>query len=315
MKKKKILVAGGSGLLGSNITRLLVNSKANVISSFNSKFHNKKKKYFKKFNFLDIKDCIEATKNKDIVYIVVVKGSGILNLEKNFFENNLNNIEMRINLLEACKINKVKNIIWVSSSTVYQPLNKPIKEKDIDLNIKPYKIYSGVGSTYRYLENIFMYYLESLNMNIKIIRTSSIYGPFDNFDTNTSHVVPALIKKALSKKKYLEVLGDPSVTRDFVYAEDLAKACILLSNHKFKGIVNFSSGNSLTIKQLAKKIIKVLKIKKEIKFVSKSKSSAKYRVLDNFKFNKLFKNFKRTNLEDGLHKTIRWYLNHEKQKF
>ena len=82
-----------------------------------------------------------------------------------------------------------------------------------------------------------MYYLESLNMNIKIIRTSSIYGPFDNFDMNTSHVVPALIKKALSKK-YLEVLGDPSVTRDFVYAEDLAKACILLSNHKFKGIVN-----------------------------------------------------------------------------
>ena len=315
MKKKKILVAGGSGLLGSNITKLLVNSKANVISSFNSKFHNKRKKYFKKFNFLDIEDCIKATKNKDIVYIVVVKGSGILNLEKNFFKNNLNNIEMRINLLEACKINKVKNIIWVSSSTVYQPLNKPIKEKDIDLNIKPYKIYYGVGSTYRYLENIFMYYLESFNMNIKIIRTSSIYGPFDNFDMNTSHVVPALIKKALSKKKYLEVLGEPSVTRDFVYAEDLAKACILLSNHKFKGIINFSSGNSLTIRQLAKKIIKVLKIKKEIKFISKSKSSAKYRVLDNFKFNKLFKNFKRTNLEDGLHKTIRWYLNHEKQKF
>ena len=113
----------------------------------------------------------------------------------------------------------------------------------------------------------------------------------------------------------MEVLGDPSVTRDFVYAEDLAKACILLSNHKFKGIVNFSSGNAITIRQLAKKIIKVLKIKKEIKFVSKSKSSAKYRVLDNFKFNKLFKNFKRTNLEDGLHKTIRWYLNHEKQNF
>ena len=49
---------------------------------------------------------------------------------------------MRINLLEACKKNKVKNIIWVSSSTVYQPINKPIKEKDINLNIKPYEIYS-----------------------------------------------------------------------------------------------------------------------------------------------------------------------------
>ena len=70
---------------------------------------------------------------------------------------------MRINLLEACKKNKVKSVIWVSSSTVYQPINKPIKEKDINLNIKPYEIYHGVGSTYRYLENIFMYYLENFN--------------------------------------------------------------------------------------------------------------------------------------------------------
>ena len=71
-------------MLGSNITRLLVDSKANVISSFNLKSHNKKKKYFKNLIFLDIKDCIKATKNKDIVYIVVVKGSGILNLKKIF---------------------------------------------------------------------------------------------------------------------------------------------------------------------------------------------------------------------------------------
>ncbi len=157
-----------------------------------------------------------------------------------------------------------------------------------------------------------MYYLENFNMNIKIIRTSSIYGPFDNFDINTSHVVPALIKKAISKNKYLDVLGDPSVTRDFVYAEDLAKACILLSSHKFKGIINFSSGEPLTIKQLAKKIIEILKIKKKIKFVNKSKSSARYRVLDNSKFNKLFKNFKRKNFKYGLQETIKWYLKNEK---
>ena len=113
----------------------------------------------------------------------------------------------------------------------------------------------------------------------------------------------------------MDVLGDPSVTRDFVYAEDLAKACILLSAHNFKGIINFSSGNPFTIKQLAKKIIKILKVKKKIKFTNKSKSSAKYRVLDNSKFNKLFKDFKRKNLKDGLRETIKWYLNYEKQKF
>lgn len=310
-KNKKILVAGGSGLLGSNITKLLINANANFESSFNSKrFINKK--YYKKFDFLKFKDCLRATKKKDIVFIVAVKGSGILNLEKNFFEENLNNLTIRINLLEACRVNKVKNIVWVSSSTVYQPLNKPIKEKEINLNIEPYKIYLGVGSAYRYLENIFMYYLKKFNMNIKIIRTASIYGPFDNFDLNTSHVIPALIKKALSKKKHLNVLGDPNVIRDFVFAEDLARACILLSLNKFKGIINFSSGHPTTIRQLSKKIVEIIKIKKKIKFVNKSKSSARYRVLDNSKFDKLLKNFKRKKLKDGLFQTIQWYLNNEK---
>ena len=99
-------------------------------------------------------------------------------------------------------------------------------------------------------------------MNIKIIRTSSIYGPFDNFDTNFSCCTSVNQKGTI--KKILGSPWRPSVTRDFVYAEDLAKACILLSNHKFKGIVNFSSGNAITIRQLAKKIIKVLKIKRRL---------------------------------------------------
>ena len=312
LKNKNILVAGGSGLLGTSITDLLIKKKAKVTSSFYSKKIKINKKYYKKFNFLKINDCLKATKNKDIVYIVAVKASGILNLKKNFFKNNLDNIILRINLLEACKVNKVKNIVWVSSSTIYQPFSKPIKENDLDLNSKPYSIYLGVGSTYRYLENIFLYYLEYFKLNIKIIRTSSIYGPFDDFNLITSHVVPALIKKVYSNKRFLKVLGDPEVVRDFVYVKDLAQACIYLSSHKFTGVVNFSSGSPTSIKQLSKKIIKLSNSKKKIKFIKKTKSSAKYRVLDNSKFNQLFIGFKRTNLDFGLLETIKWYLKNEK---
>ena len=63
-------------------------------------------------------------------------------------------------------------------------------------------------------------------MDIKIIRTSSIYGPYDNFDDKKSHVIPALIKKSFNSKKNLEVWGDPMVVRDFVYVEDLVNAMI-----------------------------------------------------------------------------------------
>ena len=310
--KKKILVAGGSGLLGANITNLLLQTKAKVVSSYHRNYLNFKKKFYKKFNFLNFEECLKATKNKDIVFITAVKASGMFNLEKNFFKQNLNNLKLRINLLEACKINKVKKVVWVSSSTIYQPLNKPIKENELNLNLNPYEIYSGDGTTYRYLEDLFMYYSKNFNMNIKIVRTASIYGPYDNFDINYSHVIPGLIKKVLSKNKFLEVYGNPLVTRDFVYVKDLALATILLSKHKFNGIINFSSGIPTTISQLSKKIIKASNSKKKIRFINKKKSSAIYRVLDNSKFNNIFKKFKRTNLNRGLTETIEWYVNNKK---
>lgn len=313
LNKKKILIAGGSGLLGANLTNILLKSNANVTSSYykKKKFQHNKKVY-KYFDFLNFNDCLKATKNKEIVFIVAVKASGMFNLNQNFFAQNLNNLKLRINLLEACKKNKVKKIIWVSSSTVYQPKKSPIKEDQLDLNLQPYKIYQGIGNSYRYLENLFMHYVNSHNMNIKIIRTTSIYGPFDNFDPNYSHVIPGLIKKIFLKGKFLKVSGNPKVIRDFVFASDLALACILILNKKFRGIVNFSSGIPITIHELSKKILKVSKSNKKIKFINKSISSASYRVLDNTKFNKLFKNFKRTDLNDGLLKTLNWFKKNEK---
>ena len=193
---KKILIAGGSGLVGTNLTEYLVKEKANITSSFFSKIKNKKlKKYYRKFNFLNIKDCLKSTKNKDIVIICAVQGGGIKLLKKGTSSSIIPNILIRANLLEACKINKVKKVIWISSSTIYQPANYPIKEIDIDLNKNPYPIYRNVGWSYRYLENLFSFYQRTTNLDIKIIRTTSIYGPYDNFDDKKSHVVPALIKK------------------------------------------------------------------------------------------------------------------------
>ena len=307
-KNKKILIAGGSGLVGTNLLIKLIGLKAKVEASYNTKIQAKEHcKLYKKYNFLNKNDCNRATKNKDVVYICAVKGSGIKKIRENFFTNIQDNLLLRLNILEACKKNKVKKIIWVSSSTVYQEYNKKMKEKDLNLNKDPYDIYYGIGWTYRYLEKIFNYFQNFFNMDIKIVRTSSIYGPYDNFNLQTSHVIPGLIKKSLDKKKKIEVWGDKKVIRDFVYISDLIEFLLTITmiNKKLKPI-NFSNGKPIAIEKLAKKISSLTK--KKIKFKKKQYSSASYRVLNNQLANRI-KKIKRTNLTDGLIKTIHWYKN------
>lgn len=308
-KNKKILIAGGSGLVGTNLLIKLIKLNSIVTASYKSKIQEKKlKKYYYKFDFTRMKDCILATKNKDIVFICAVQGSGIKGLKDNLTNSLSSNILIRANIIEACKINKVKNIIWVSSSTIYQPSNKKIKENNLNLNLDPYPIYQGVGWVYRYLEKLFLYYKKTEKMNIKIIRTSSIYGPFDDFDDSKSHVIPALIKKAFLRKKYLEVWGNKKIVRDFVYVEDLVNAMLAVTfNKKISTPINFSSGTPTTILDIGKKILKISRANKKLIFKFFGRSSASYRVLDNKKINKLIKNLKRTDLDCGLRKTIEWY--------
>jgi len=315
MEKKQILVAGGTGLLGSSLTKILSKKRNYLLTSsyLTGKPDKKLKKNYKRYDFLNYKDCLKATKNKDIVIVSAVKAGGIQHLKHNPSENLIENIKIRINLFQAALHNKVKKVIWISSSTVYQPLNKKISEKKLNLNSDPYKEYLVTGNIYRFLESIIKFYRSS-GIDISIIRTSSIYGPNDNFNPIKSHVIPALIKKIFdSKKKEIDVWGNPNVVRDFVYVDDLARAVILLINKKIDRPINFSHGKGLTIINLTKLLIKLSNKKVIFKFNNKSLSSASFRVLDNKYFNKVFKNFKRTNLEDGLKETIKWYLNEKKK--
>ena len=304
-KNKKILIAGGSGLVGSNLNNKLLNFKSKVIASY---FKNKKNNSnYRKYNFLKMTDCLKATKGKDIVFICAVKGSGIKNLENNFFEENLKNITVRLNLIESCRVNKVKKIIWISSSTIYQPSNNAISEKELDNNLNPYPIYYGVGWSYRYLEKAIWYYNIKFKMDIKIIRTSSIYGPYDNFESEKSHVIPSLIKKTYNNK-IIDVWGDKNIVRDFVFVDDLIEAMLkVIPKTTLNFPLNFSSGKPTTIKNLVEIILKIYEKPKKIRYKFFNRSSAKYRVLDNSKISKLIKIKNRTNLETGLRKTIAWY--------
>lgn len=304
---KKILIAGGSGLVGTSLTNLAVKKKYKVISSYNTKIQNKKlTRFYRRFNFLKMEDCLRATKNIDCAVLCAVYASGIKKMSKGeLYDQNLKNIIIRSNFFEACKINNIKNVVWVSSSTAYPPKSKKISEDEMDFNKSPYDIYSSIGISYRYIESLADHYNSKFNMNIKIIRTSSIYGPSDNFDSKKSHVIPALIKKVFKEKK-LKIWGDKNVIRDFVYVDDLSEVILKILKLKKNYKLNFSTGKGTSIKSLAKLINNLSKKNKKIIYQKNKPSSAKYRVLNNNKISKLIK-IKRTNLREGLIKTINWY--------
>ncbi len=216
-KGKKVLITGGAGLLGTNITQRLVSGGIQVQSTYFSRIPPEHlKKHYQCYDFTKYEDCLAATQNQDYVIICAVQASGVTGMAQSPTASILPNLEIHAGLLEACCQNEVDKAVWISSSTVYQEAPFPIKEEQLDLNQQPYDLYQGIGWVYRYIEQLVRCYYEKRGLQIGVLRTSNIYGPYDRFDDKKSHVIPALIKRALNKETPFFVWGDGETIRDFI---------------------------------------------------------------------------------------------------
>jgi len=313
LKNKKVLVTGGAGLLGISLTKLFLSQGAKVSSSYFKRRPPKQlSKNFKRYDFNKFSDCIKATKNMDYVIISAVQASGVKGVLNNPTETILPNLKIHSGLFEACAKNKVKRVVWISSSSIYQKSMRPISEDELNLNLPTYEMYLGIGWVYRYLEKLAQFYYLKRNLKIGIIRTANIYGPFDRFDDYKSHVIPGIIKRAAKREEPFLVWGNKNTVRDFVFVDDLSIAVLnVLRKYCKAEPINFSSGNGITIFQLVNEILNIFNHKAKIVFDSKKPTAVPYRVLDNKKYNKLFKNFKKTELKEGLQRTIKWFQSRE----
>ncbi len=308
-RNKKFLITGGAGLLGMSLTKKLVQQNCEVVSSFyNRKPPKEYSDIFNKYDFNDYHECLKATKNVDFVIISAVQASGVSGVMQNPTSSILPNLKIHAGLLEACAENKVSKVVWISSSSVYQECLRPIKENELDLNLPPYELYMGIGWVYRYLEKLAKYYFEKRNLKVGIIRTANIYGPFDRFDDIKSHVIPALIKRAVNFEEPYVVWGQKNTIRDFVYVDDLSNAVLnILNNNCDANPINYSSGLGVSIEDLVKLILDKSNHNIEPKFDSNKPSAVPYRVLDNSLYDSMFPNEKRTDLNFGINETINWF--------
>lgn len=310
----KILVIGGSGFIGTNLINQLVKNKNNqVLGTFFSKkkfFRNNKAKYFK-LDLLSSKINKDLFNNCDEIYMCAANTSGAAVMEKDPLVHFNSNIIINTKALDLAYKNNAKKFIFISSNVVYPVSNKKVKEGDV--TEKFFEKYFIAATMKMFAEKSCYIYSNKLKKKMKtlIIRPGNIYGEFDKFDLQKSHVIPALIKKFDDAKKKVEVWGDGSDIKNFIYIKDFISGCISASKSELD-IVNLASEKSYSLKKVISIIDKIYKKKLIISYdQSKPTMIPKRNISISLAKKKL--HFKtKYSLENGLRNTIKWYQKNKK---
>ncbi len=317
-KNKRLYVAGHTGMVGSAIMR-----------KFQSEgFGNFIVRTVDELDLRNQKDVDEffQSEKPDYVIIAAAKVGGILANNTYRAEFLYDNLMIEVNLINASHKYNVEKLLFLGSSCIYPKLApQPLKEEyllsgNLESTNEPYAIAKIAGI--KLCES----YYKQYGSNFYSVMPTNLYGPFDNYDLNTSHVLPALIRKFHEAKdksnKVTELQGDNVVVwgtgtprREFLYVEDLADAIYYLMNKidakdlYDKGIthINIGSGEDVTIKELAELIKKIVGYQGEIKFDVSKPDGTPRKLLDVTLLNELGWKYT-TSLEEGIKKAYEWYL-------
>lgn len=307
MQKPKIFVAGHKGMVGSALVSLLERKKVKIIT--------KEKKKLDLLNQTKVQTFFE--KNKiDQVYLAAARVGGINANNSYPAEFIYENLMIQNNVIHSAFLSGVKKLLFLGSSCIYPKNSKqPMKEEELlsgklEPTNEPYAIAKIAGI--KLCESYNRQYGNSHGIDYRCIMPTNLYGPGDNYHPENSHVVPGLIRRFHEAKvnnlKSVTIWGTGSPLREFLHVDDMARASIQimkLDKKKYNKIVkpmshiNVGSGFEISIKDLAKKIKKVVDFKGKIKF-DKSKPNGTLRKLTNVRrLAKIgFKN--KIYLEDGL---------------
>lgn len=311
LQNKNILVTGATGLVGINtLKRLAEMPYVNVRSVYHVKepIIISNNISYVKADLRNYESCKKVVKGMDYILMFAAR---IARRSINQ-EHLISSLIMNYQVLEAAYHSGIEKVLWLSSATAYPISEKPLKEDDM-FNGEPLDIYFPIGWMTRYCEILCKMYAEKLkrNMTTIVLRPTTVYGDFDNFDLSTSHVLSALIRKVVERNNPIEIWGTGEVKRDFIYVEDVVDACFhaLEKTSKFD-IFNIGLGRSYSVKELLEMILEIDNFT-SAKIVYNKSQTAFYPTIevDCTKAKKVIGFEAKTSIRDGIFKTIGWYKN------
>lgn len=305
-KHSKIYIAGHRGLVGSAITRRLEQTGyANLVYRTSAELDLR--------NQQAVVEFFQAEK-PDYVFLAAAKVGGIRANNTYPAEFIYDNLIIQTNVIHNAYLQGVRKLLFLGSSCIYPKLApQPMKEEhlltgELEPTNEPYAIAKIAGI------KMCQAYNRQYGTNFISAMPTNLYGPNDNFDLETSHVLPALIRKfheaKVQNKPTVEIWGSGRPRREFLYVDDLADACLFLMENltcKDMGMfVNIGTGEDLTIKELAEMIKRIIGHKGELAFNTDKPDGTPRKLLDVSKLRVLGWQAK-TSLEDGIKKTYEWY--------
>ncbi|MFA5783632.1 MAG: GDP-L-fucose synthase [Phycisphaerae bacterium] len=303
-KNKRICVTGGAGFLGSYvIEKLKQRGCENILVPTIEEYDLTKLE--------DINRVYESMRPDVVIHLAAVVGGIGANREhpgKFFYEN----LMMGVQLIEQGRQRGIEKFVAIGTVCAYPKFTPvPFKEEDI-WNGYPEETNAPYGLAKKMLLVQSQAYRAEYGFNSIFLLPVNLYGPGDNFNPSSSHVIPALIKKCVdaidSGDDYIQCWGTGKASREFIYADDAAEG-ILLATERYNDsdAVNIGSGSEIIIKDLIEKIALLTGFKGEIRWDASKPDGQPRRCLDTSKAKKLFGFEAKTSFDEGLKATIEWY--------
>jgi len=310
MTSGSVYVAGHRGLVGSALLR-------------NLQKHGYQKLIVRTHRELDLRNAdgvrdLFAKERPDLVVIAAARVGGIKANDDLPVEFLLENLQIQNNLISASFDFGVKKLLFLGSSCIYPKLAaQPIKEEELltgplEPTNESYAIAKITGV------KLCQAYAREHSANFISAMPTNLYGPGDDFDLQTSHVLPALIRKMheakLQKRREVVIWGTGTPRREFLHADDLADALrFLLENYNSPQIINVGSGYDITIRELAELVAKVIEVEVELVFDTSKPDGTPRKLLDTSRLRNLGWSPSIT-LESGIRNTYQWFLEQGKWK-
>ena len=304
-ENKRILITGGAGFLGSHIVENLIKTRGVL----------EKQIIVLRSKDMDLRvydNCIKAVENIDIIIHLAAKVGGIGFNQKNPGTLFYDNIIMGGQLMEAAMVAKGEKFVQIGTVCAYPKFTPPpFREEDLWKGY-PEETNAPYGIAKKALLVMAQAYRQQYGMNVIYLLPVNLYGPKDNFDLESSHVIPALIRKFVEAtekgQKEVEVWGTGQASREFLYVEDAAEAIILATEQYNKAEpVNLGTGKEIKIKDLVTLIARLTDFDGQIIWNTSKPDGQPRRCLDTSRAKLEFGFEAKTSFVEGLQKTIEWY--------
>jgi GDP-L-fucose synthase len=304
MKAKKILITGATSFVGKNLVPLMKEKGYSNLVCVSSKDYDLTEQTEVRKMFAEVKP--------DVVINLAAYVGGILankNYPGDFFYKNLMMCSL---VMHEAKENKIEKFVGLMGGCAYpSDAPSPIKEEDM-WNGYPQAESAGYSVAKKTMITQAKSYRKQFGFNAIVLIPGNIYGPYDNYSLENSHVIPALIRKYYEAKRdnkeEIVAWGTGKPTRDFVYIEDVAEAIIIaLETYEGEDIINISSGTTISIKELVETIAKVVGYNGKITWDTTKPDGQLYKGFDVSRMKTILGFEPKNDLEMGLKKTIKWF--------